>query len=205
MKKKPWRRKQQNKQIDANVSTFEQKEEKKKRIYRTTACLYGYYERKWAFKTVPTDRQIYLLAITYVLNVIWLLDEWMDVSGLYRSLAYASASERTTNATIPVSRVMHFEKPSYSVMCQSTSQTDHKHRQEITITAREIIEMMTTRTTTQAKTYLCSLIYSRIVNVIKVKFMRSALNHSFSHSFTHEEQKRHRNTHTHTYPYAREK
>lgn len=127
----------------------------------------------------------------------------MDVSGLYRSLAYASASERNTNATIPVSRVMHFKQPSYSVMCQSTSQTDHKHRQEITITALEIIEMMTTRTTTQAKTYLCSLIYSRIVNVIKVKFMRSALNHSFSHSLTHEEQKRHRNTHT--YPYAREK
>lgn len=176
---------------------------KKNRIYRTTACLYGYYERKWAFKTVPTDRQIYLLAITYVLNVIWLLDGWMDVSGLYRSLAYASASERNTNATIPVSRVMHFKQPSYSVMCQSTSQTDHKHRQEITITALEIIEMMTTRTTTQAKTYLCSLIYSRIVNVIKVKFMRSALNHSFSHSLTHEEQKRHRNTHT--YPYAREK
>lgn len=32
----------------------------------TTACLYGYYERKWAFKTVPTDRQIYLLAITCI-------------------------------------------------------------------------------------------------------------------------------------------
>lgn len=95
-------------------------------------------------KTVPTDRQIYLLAIT--LNVIAIFNA---------RVMYVCQCMRWRNGRI-----------------------DWHRDKKLWYCDREIIEMMTTQTTT-ITTYLFMLLRCRMVNVIKVKFMRSTVNHSF--------------------------
>lgn len=85
-----------------------------------TVCLHGYYERKWAFKTVPNRSTN--LSISY--------QHWNWCS----DVEYVCAVDARVNA-------------SWRLVWAIQRQRNYD-------TALEIIEMMTTRTTTK-HTYLC--------------------------------------------------